>query len=175
MTRRIADFRRIICLVLVAGSLLLPSLVSAAPPLRVAISPDYEPLAFKKDGEIAGIEVDNAQAVANVLGRRLKLIEMPFDEFIPSLDIGKVDVVMSGYSVTAERAEKVDYTRPFMEVGQMVIVRTDDVVRFSHPSALRASGVHTNATAAALRDSSGSVGATRAAADWRICAVGVMR
>jgi ABC-type amino acid transport substrate-binding protein len=113
----------------------------AAEPLRVAVSPDYKPLAFMQDGKLAGIEVDNAQAVAMVLGRELVFVEMKFDEFIPALEIGKVDVVMSGFSVTSERQTQVDYAEPFMEIGQMVIVRTDDVVRFSHPRALYTAGV----------------------------------
>lgn len=122
-------------LLLVAGPL------SGAEPLRVAVSPDYKPLAFLQEGQLAGIEVDHARAVAKVLGRELEFVEMSFDEFIPALGIGKVDVVMSGFSVTEERKAEVDYAEPFMEIGQMVIVRTDDVVRFSHPMALRQDGV----------------------------------
>jgi ABC-type amino acid transport substrate-binding protein len=113
----------------------------AAEPLRVAVSPDYPPMAFKRDGELVGLEIDNARAVATVLGRELKFVEMEMDEFIAALGIGKVDVVMSGFSVTPERQAQVDYTGSFMEIGQMVIVRTDDVVRFSRPRALYQEGV----------------------------------
>ena len=126
---------------LLCATLLFPALAFSAQPLRVAVSPDYEPLAFKRDGELVGIEIDNAQALANELGRRLEFVEMPMDEFIPALEIDKVDVVMSGFTATAERSEQVDFARPFMEIGQMVIVRTDDVVRFSNPLALRQEGV----------------------------------
>ncbi len=121
--------------------LLLLASASWAEPLRVAVSPDYEPLAFKRDGKLAGIEVDNALAVGTFLGREVEYVEMPLDQFIPALEIGKVDVVMSGFSVTAERQQKVDFATPFMEIGQMVIVRTDDVVKFSNPRSLRREGV----------------------------------
>lgn len=126
---------------LLATILLASPLMVAAEPLRVAVSPDYKPLAFKRDGQLVGIEIDNAQAVGNVLGRKVQFVEMEMEAFIPALEIGKVDVVMSGFSVTAERQTQVDYAESFMEIGQMVIVRTDDVVRFSHPMALRQDGV----------------------------------
>ncbi len=126
---------------LVAIILLATSLVVAAEPLRVAVSPDYKPMAFKRDGQLVGIEIDNAQAVANVLGRKVQFVEMRMEQFIPALEIGKVDVVMSGFSVTPERQAQVDFAEPFMEIGQMVIVRTADVVRFSAPMALYANGV----------------------------------
>ena len=115
--------------------------LSLAQSLRVAVSGDYEPLAFKRDGELVGIEIDNAREVARILHLELKLVEMPLDEFIAALEIGKVDVVMSGFSVTAERQQQVAFTEAFMHIGQMAIVRTTDAVKFSDPRAISQEGV----------------------------------
>ena len=82
------------------------SAVSAwAETLRIGMSPDYPPLAYKQDGRIVGIEADNAKAVGKVLDRQMKLIEMPFEKLLPALQAGEVDVVMSGISVTPQRSE----------------------------------------------------------------------
>jgi ABC-type amino acid transport substrate-binding protein len=134
---RLVNFRPLLAALLFccSGPLL------AAEPLRVAVSPDYEPMAFMRDGKLVGLEIDNALAVATVLGRELKFVEMEMDGFIAALGIGKVDVVMSGFSVTPKRQAQVDYTEAFMEIGQMVIVRTSDVVRFSHPKAMYQEGM----------------------------------
>ena len=127
-----------VCIALV---LTLTATLGVAEPLRVAVSPDYAPLAFKRDGELVGIEIDNATAVGEILGRRVKFVEMDLDQFIPALEVGTVDVVMSGFSITPERKALVAFANPFMEIGQMAIVRTSDVVRFSGPRALYQEGV----------------------------------
>lgn len=115
--------------------------VQAAEPLRVGMSPDYEPLVFMRDGEIVGIEADNAREVAAFLGRPLQLVPMSFAELFPALLAGKIDVVMSGISVSPEREEQLSFATPFMEAGQMAIVRQADVARFAYPRALYKPGV----------------------------------
>jgi len=101
--------------------------------LRVGMSADYPPLDFKRDGRLQGIEVDNSTAVGEFIGRRVKLVEIPFDQLIPSLLEGKIDVIMSGMSVTSERSGQVIFTDPYMRVGQMAIMHRDKIGRFSQP------------------------------------------
>lgn len=115
--------------------------VLAAGVLRVGMSADYPPLHFKQDGQFYGIEVDNAMAVGRMLGRRVELVQMPFDELIPALLAGKVDVLMSGISVTAERSKQVLFTDAYLQVGQMAIMHQDKVGRFSQPWAVYREGV----------------------------------
>ena len=112
-----------------------------AEPLRVAVSPDYAPLMFKRDGQLVGIEADNAMEVGAILGRTLKIVEMPMREFIPALNDGRVDVVMSGFSITPERQAQVAFATPFMEIGQMAIIRTNDAARLAGPHGLRQPGL----------------------------------
>ena len=127
-------------LILALGLFFTP-LFGIAEPLRVALSPDYPPLAFKEDGKLVGIEVANAHEVARILGRDLQFVEMPMQGFIPALEAGRVDVVMSGFSITAERQGQVAFVQPFMEVGQMAIIRVDDAGRFAQPRALYLAGL----------------------------------
>ncbi len=129
----------------IAQALLPLALVFAtntlAEPLRVAVSADYEPLMFKRDGQLVGIEANNAKEVAAILGRKVKIVEMPMREFIPALNDGRVDVVMSGFSITPEREAQVAYARPFMEIGQMAIIRTKDAAHLAQPHGLRQPGL----------------------------------
>ena len=115
--------------------------VHAADALRVGMSADYPPLHFSQDGKFYGIEVDSAMAVGRMLGRRVELMQMPFASLIPALIAGKVDVVMSGLSVTAERSKQVRFTEPYLRVGQMTIMHKDKVGRFSQPWAVYREGV----------------------------------
>jgi len=122
-------------------SLLLLTGWAGAEPLRVAVSPDYAPLMFRHEGQVVGIEADNAREVAAILGRPLEMVEMPLAEFIPALESGRVDVVMSGFSITPEREEQVAFAEPFMQVGQMAIIKVSNAGRFGHPRAAYQPGV----------------------------------
>ena len=117
------------------------TMTAAAEPLRVALSPDYMPLAFKQDGKLMGIEIDNAREVGNILGRPVKFVEMPNRRYVEALNSGEVDVVMSGYSVTPDRQDQVAFTDPFMQVGQMAIILAERAGQLAYPRALYQSGI----------------------------------
>jgi ABC-type amino acid transport substrate-binding protein len=61
---------------------------------------------------------------------------IPWNELIPALQRGEIDVIMSGMSITAERAEQINFTQPYLNVGQMGIIRLADINRFNSPLAL---------------------------------------
>ena len=113
----------------------------AAGVLRVGVSADYPPLVFERQGQIVGIEADNALAVGEIIGRKVSLINMPFDRLVPALLAGDIDVIMSGFSVTARRSEQVIFTDSYMRVGQMAILHRDKVASFAQPWAVYRPGV----------------------------------
>ena len=113
-----------------------------APPLRVGIAPNYPPLAFKEDGKLAGIEVDFANRLGAALGRRVVLVETPWDDLGKALFEEKtIDIVMSGTSITEQRKQKVDFTDPYLNVGQMVLIRDADYPRLRNAKALDTSNL----------------------------------
>jgi len=110
------------------------------PVLRVGVSPDSPPVVFEQDGEIVGIEADLARLVGAALDRRIVFERIPFGDLLEALARDEVDVVMSGLSITPERAERVRFTAPYMEVGQLAMIRSADVARFGRIGGLRRSG-----------------------------------
>lgn len=128
--------RTLIALLLLACT----SSALAAGPLRVGVSADYPPLVYKQKGRIVGVEPDSAVAVGEIIGRRMQLVEVPFDQLIPTLKAGDIDVIMSGYSVTAERSAQVTFTDAYMRVGQMAILHRDKMSRFAQPWAVYREG-----------------------------------
>jgi ABC-type amino acid transport substrate-binding protein len=108
-----------------------------AAPLRVGIAPNYPPLAFKEDGKLEGIEVDFAGRLGPALGRQVVLVETPWDDLSKALLEDKtIDVVMSGTSITEQRQERVDFTEPYLDVGQMVLIRDADYPRLRDAKSL---------------------------------------
>ena len=100
-----------------------PESAMSKPILRVGLTPNYPPVVDRVDGELAGIEIDLGTEVARGLGKRLQFVELPFEELIPALANGDIDVIMSGMSITAARKEKIGFTEPYLHVGQMAVTR----------------------------------------------------
>jgi polar amino acid transport system substrate-binding protein len=98
---------------------------------RIGIAPQYPPLAFKFRGELVGIEVDFATQLGKDLNKQITFMEIPWPELIPALLGGNIDIIMSGMSVTEERAKQVSFTEPYMHIGQMALVRTREQATFS--------------------------------------------
>jgi ABC-type amino acid transport substrate-binding protein len=104
--------------------------------LRVGITPNYPPLAFKQQGHFAGLEVDFARGVEVELGRPVVLVELAWDALIPALESGTIDVIMSGMSITEARAQRVWFVSHYLRVGQMAMFRKADSLLLSSPTLL---------------------------------------
>ncbi len=99
--------------------------------LRVGVCADYPPIIFKSSGTVCGVEADLAAYVAEQLPATLTFVEMPFNDLVPRLKKGEIDVVMSGMSDADARKADVRFVPPYMSMGQMAMVRSGDVARFS--------------------------------------------
>jgi ABC-type amino acid transport substrate-binding protein len=99
---------------------------------RIGISPNYLPLAYKFRGQLVGLEVDFAEQLGKDLGKQITFVETPWSELIPALVGGRIDIIMSGMSITENRAQLVSFTEPYMQIGQMALVRARDEGNFSN-------------------------------------------
>ena len=108
--------------------------------LRVGITPNYPPIAFESDGKIQGIEPDLAAALAKELGVKFELQATPWDELRDALLDHRIDVVMSGVSITESRLKVVSFTNPYARVGQMALIRKADMAKRSNPEAMNQKG-----------------------------------
>lgn len=123
-----------VLVVLSLGACAMPH--SASPPstppqpeLRVGIATNYPPLAFKRNGQITGVEAQFASKLGPALGMQTTLVETPWEELIPALRDDRIDVIMSGMSITDERQQLVSFAHPYLRVGQMMLLRRSDTRR----------------------------------------------
>jgi ABC-type amino acid transport substrate-binding protein len=94
---------------------------------RIGISPDYMPLAYKDPTVgLVGVEVDFANQLGKDLGKTIVFVEIPFPELIQALLEERIDIIMSGMSITREREKVVSFTDSYATIGQMVLVRAKD-------------------------------------------------
>ncbi len=113
-----------------AGPLLAQERPSEAAALRVGVSPVFPPMVFKQGKELAGVEVDLARAFGEKLGRKVVFVELPWAEQIEALRDGRTDIIMSSMSITPARQYVIDFSRPYLVVGQMALVRREDQHRY---------------------------------------------
>lgn len=78
------------------------------------------------NGEIAGIDVDICQAIADDLGVQLEVVNMDFDGLIAAMKSGKGDLVAAGMTVDAERQQNADFSVTYADATQIIIVNKTD-------------------------------------------------
>ncbi|QOV20821.1 transporter substrate-binding domain-containing protein [Blautia liquoris] len=91
--------------------------------LIMATNAEFPPYEYHEDNKITGIDVDMAQAVADKIGRKLKIEDMDFDSVTPAVTSGKADIGVAGISVTKDRLKNVDFTDSYATSKQVIIVR----------------------------------------------------
>ncbi len=101
-------------------------------PLRVGVAKHLPPLSFEDKGRRVGFEVDLAAGLGEQLGRPVRFVPRKETDLIPALLAGKIDIIMSGMTATAERAMRVSFAIPYLQSGQTALARVDnaDSVRF---------------------------------------------
>nr|WP_120492196.1 ABC transporter substrate-binding protein [Corynebacterium lactis] len=85
--------------------------------LRIGTNPTFAPAEFKdSQGNIIGIDIDLARAMASVLGLDLNIQEQDFSLILPSLSAGAVDVGVSGFTSNEERRKTYDFV-DYLDTG----------------------------------------------------------
>lgn len=95
-------------------------------PLVVGMALNYPPFeTIDESGQPVGVSVEIAQALAEYLGRPLKIENMPFVGLIPALQAGRIDCVISSMTRTEERAQSIDFSDPYLKTGLGMLVGKD--------------------------------------------------
>jgi polar amino acid transport system substrate-binding protein len=108
--------------------------------LRVGTAASMPPLNMTtKEGDIIGFEMDLARYIAGGLEVDLVPVAMPFTELLPALQAGKVDMILSGMTITPSRNAKVAYVGPYFISGKSILTKkatlgsTTQASELNHP------------------------------------------
>ena len=94
--------------------------------LKVGMDPTYMPFEMtNKRGEIIGFEVDILKAMTKAMGVKLELVSTGYDGIIPALMTDKFDMIGSGMTLTQERNLRLNFSDPFIVVGQTLLIRKE--------------------------------------------------
>lgn len=78
-----------------------------------------------QDMEPDGFDVGLAKLIARDLGVKLNVVDIVAANRIPSLTSGKTDIVISSFSITAERAKAIAFTNPVFVDQQVFLGKKD--------------------------------------------------
>ena len=105
--------------------------------------------ATTKKGTIIGMDADIAKAMAAAMGVEIKFMPMPFAKLLPSLVDGKVDMVISGMTITPKRNQQVAYIGPYYVSGKGILAVAEKYAALKEAKGLNNAAV----TIAALKSS----------------------
>lgn len=90
--------------------------------VTIGVFSDKNPFGYvDNDGNFQGYDVYFAERIAKDLRVELKLVPVEAASRVEFLETAKVDIILANFTVTDERAEKVDFALPYMKVALGVV------------------------------------------------------
>lgn len=94
--------------------------------LTFAMTGQYPPLNFKKDGKLTGFDVEIGTEIAKRMGLEANPVTNPWETIIQGLKAKKYDAIIGSMTATAERDEQIDFTEPYYLSGAQIFVANDN-------------------------------------------------
>ena len=94
--------------------------------LIVVTEPGFEPFEYTDGDKYAGIDMEMAKLLADYLGKELVIKPIEFDSIFQTLNTNGADLGMAGITVNEKRAQLVQFSDPYYDAAQKLIVRSDD-------------------------------------------------
>jgi polar amino acid transport system substrate-binding protein len=87
----------------------------------------YPPFQSEINGKVQGFDVSMIDLVAKDLGVKQQILDTPFENFKTGafLNSGECDLAAAGMTITAERKKNVDFSDPYFDATQALMVGKD--------------------------------------------------
>ena len=79
-----------------------------------------------KDDKLVGLDIEIGTLIAEGLGVKADFQETDWDAILAGVDSGRFDMACNGVGYTAERAEKYDFSTPYVYTPKVLVVRGDN-------------------------------------------------
>lgn len=116
------------------GSFHYAQKVKEGPKLVLATNAQFPPYEYHEGEGIVGLEIELAYYVADLMGRVLEIQDIEFDAVINAVSSGKAELGLSGFTVTEERKQSINFTDKLVDNKVVVMVRSgkknDDQLTF---------------------------------------------
>ena len=89
---------------------------------------NFPPYEYMLGTEVAGVDVEIGRAIADKLGVELEIKNTAFEGIVAAIASGAGDMSISGMTITEERLEKVNFSHPYINSVQYLIVKSDSAL-----------------------------------------------
>ena len=97
--------------------------------IKIGVFSDKAPFGYvDENGNYAGYDVYFAERIGKDLGTAIEYVSLDPANRVEFAETGKVDIVLANFTVTPERAEKVDFALPYMKVQLGIVSAENDPV-----------------------------------------------
>ena len=97
--------------------------------ITIGVFSDKSPFGYvDENGDYQGYDVELANQIGKDLGVDVEFVSTEAANRVEYLETNKVDLILANFTVTDERAEKVDFAEPYMNVALGVVSHKDNVV-----------------------------------------------
>lgn len=104
--------------------------IKASGTINIGVFSDKNPFGYvDENGEYQGYDVYFAKRIGEDLGVEVNYVSTEAANRVEYLETGKVDIILANFTVTAERAEKVDFALPYMNVALGVVSPESRVIK----------------------------------------------
>ena len=120
----------LVLLVLAAAAVLAaakgPAEVGGKPKIVIATDATWPPMEMVNESkQIVGFDIDLMKAAAEAGGFTVEFRNTAWDGIFAGLEAGEYDAVMSSVTITDERKQNMDFSAPYINAGQILIVRKE--------------------------------------------------
>jgi polar amino acid transport system substrate-binding protein len=92
--------------------------------LKVGSEIGYPPFEyFTDDMTPVGLDIDIANEIAAKIGAEVEFVNTEFTMILTGLDTNQYDIAMSAITINGERKEQVDFSTPYVENWQAIVVK----------------------------------------------------
>ncbi len=91
--------------------------------VKLGTNAAFPPFEYVEGNAVVGFDISMGQYIAADLGKNLEVVDMAFDSLIAALSSEVVDFLATGMSVTEERKKNVDFSIPYYESEQVIIIK----------------------------------------------------
>ena len=104
--------------------------IKASGTINIGVFSDKNPFGYvDENGDYQGYDVYFARRIGEDLGVAVEFVSTEAANRVEYLETGKVDIILANFTVTPERAEKVDFALPYMNVALGVVSPNSRIIR----------------------------------------------
>ena len=98
--------------------------------LVIGTSPDYPPYEYLENGQLVGFDVELFEAVGAALGLKVEWSQMSFDNILVAVPAGQVDIGVSGFTYSEDRAKNLLFNKvSYLKSAQVAFVQADSPIK----------------------------------------------